>query len=676
MACPGNANEKCGAGDFLSVYNTGNLTVFQPPAAQKTNLPGSWTYQGCYSDNVNGNRALFWQSILTNNNTATTCLSKCAEYGFMAAGMEYGDECFCGDDSVLVASGSTKVDEAQCQVACSGDSNYYCGGGSRLSYYKWTGTPINVWNTPQGTAAGSYEFLIGGVVVPLITTVGINNKVVFMEKSGTGAPNTTGSYELDLSYINQFDKAWRPLHVKSDIFCSAGVTLPDKTGRQLNIGGWAGPSTYGVRLYSPDGSPGVAGVNDWQENVNEVTLLAGRWYPSAMIMTNGSVLILGGEVGSNSAPTPSCEILPPPPGGYAKYLDWLDRTDPNNLYPFMFVLPSGGIFVVYYNEARIIDEKTFDTVKTLPNMPGSVINFLAGRTYPLEGTGVMLPQYPPYDQHVTVLVCGGSANGAAYAIDNCVSTQPEDAAPTWTIERMPSQRVLSCICALPDGTYLILNGAKEGVAGFGLAQDPNYNAVLYDPSQPVNQRMSIMASTIVARLYHSEAILLPDGRVLVSGSNPEDGVHPEEYRVEVFNPPYALNGLTAPSYVSFTNTDWAYAATVTITANIPSGNLGAVRMSMMAAVSSTHGNSMGQRTLFLAITCSGAAASASCTITTPPSAHVAPPGWYQIFILDGPTPSHSKWIRVGGAIADAAGLGNWPPTSASFTHPGLGAVGT
>lgn len=56
-----------------------------------------------------------------------------------------------------------------------------------------------------------------------------------------------------------------------------------------------------------------------------------------MVMKNGSVLVLGGEVGSDSAPTPSCEILPPPPGGYAKYLDWLDRTDPNNLYPFMFV---------------------------------------------------------------------------------------------------------------------------------------------------------------------------------------------------------------------------------------------------------------------------------------------------------------------------------------------------
>lgn len=673
MACSGNAKEMCGAGDILSIYNTGNLTVFQPPAAQKSNLPGSWTYQGCYTDNVNDNRALIWQSILTTNNTATTCLSLCAKYGYMAAGMEYGDECYCGDDSHLIASGSTKVAETDCQVACSGDNNYYCGGGSRLSYYKWTGTPINVWHTPTGSAMGSYEFLIGGVVVPLITTTGINDKVVFMEKAGTGAPNTTGTYELDLSKINNFTAAWRPLHVKSDIFCSATVTLPDKAGRQLNIGGWAGASTYGVRIYWPDGSPGTWGSNDWQENVDELSLLAGRWYPSAMVMTNGSILVMGGEVGSNSAPTPSCEILPLPAGGYAKYLDWLDRTDPNNLYPFMFVLPSGGIFVVYYNEARILNEVTFDTTKTLPNLPGSVINFLAGRTYPLEGTAVLLPQYPPYSDPVTVLVCGGSANGNAMAIDNCVSTQPEIASPTWTIERMPSQRVMSCMCALPDGTYLILNGAMEGVAGFGLATDPNYNAVLYNPSLPVNQRFSIMATTIVARLYHSEAMLLPDGRVLVSGSNPEDGTHPEEYRVEVFNPPYTLSGATAPSF-TIKNVDWTYGETaIPITAVLPSGSLTGVRVSMMAAVSSTHGNSLGQRTLFLTVSCSGAATAATCLLTAPPSAHVAPPGWYQIFVLDGKMPGKSHWIRIGGSIADAAKLGNWPAYS-DFSKPGLGAV--
>ncbi len=96
---------------------------------------------------------------------------------------------------------------------------------------------------------------------------------------------------------------------------------------------------------------------------------------------------------------------------------------------------------------------------------------------------------------------------------------------------------MPCIAGLPDGTSVIANGAQHGVAGFGLAGSPNLNAVLYDPTKPVNQRMSIMANATVARLYHSVATTLLDGRVLISGSDPTGdytnpaGSYPEEYRV-------------------------------------------------------------------------------------------------------------------------------------------------
>jgi hypothetical protein len=99
---------------------------------------------------------------------------------------------------------------------------------------------------PKGNDAGRYEFLIGGVIIPLIAQVAITGKVVFLEKSGTGPPNTTGTYELDLASLDNFSKAWRPMHVKTDVFCSAGLTLPDKAGRQINIGGWSGDS---VRIF-------------------------------------------------------------------------------------------------------------------------------------------------------------------------------------------------------------------------------------------------------------------------------------------------------------------------------------------------------------------------------------------------------------------------------------------
>ena len=567
----------------------------------------------------------------------------------------------CGDIDDITASGSTVAPEGDCNVACSGDSDYLCGGGNRLSWYQWTGTPLYTWSYPTGNAAGAYQQLIGGVCIPLLTTPGVNGKYQFVEKFGTGEPNSTGAYELDLTYLSDVTKAWRPMHVKTDVFCSASITLPDKVGRQINIGGWSGDSLFGIRIYWPDGSPGVASTNDWQENVNELKLQIGRWYPSAMVMTNGSVLVVGGENGSNGPPQPSLEILPTPAGGSTVVtLDFLQRTDPFNLYPFLFVVPS-GIVIGYYNEMRILDAGTFATIKTLPNIPGNVNNPAAGRTYPLEGTAMLLPQYAPFTDPLTVLICGGSTTGAGIATDNCVSTQPEAANPQWTLERMPSQRVISCMTALPDGTYLILNGAHQGVAGFGLATSPNLNAVLYDPSKPVNSRMSVMANTTVARLYHSEAILMHDGRVMVSGSDPQDGTHPEEYRVEVFVPPYRMPGTPAPPTYTIANKDWTYGQSITVT--ITSGALANPRASLMGAESSTHGNSMGQRTLFPAISCAGT----TCTITAPPNKFVSPMGWYQLFILDGPTPSYSTFVRIGG---DPGKLGNWPAYP-DFNTPGI-----
>jgi hypothetical protein len=112
----------------------------------------------------------------------------------------------------------------------------------------------------------------------LIATLGVNNKVTFLEKFGTGPPNSTGAYELDLSLTNNFNLAWREMHIKSDVFCSGSVVLPDKAGRVLNVGGWSLDSTFGVRLYAPSGSPGVNGTTDWEENVNELRLQVGLLY--------------------------------------------------------------------------------------------------------------------------------------------------------------------------------------------------------------------------------------------------------------------------------------------------------------------------------------------------------------------------------------------------------------
>ena len=350
-------------------------------------------------------------------------------------------------------------------------------------------------------------------------------------------------------------------------------------------------------------------------------------------------------------------------------------SEPTNItdlfsYPFMVVLPSGGIGVFYYNEARVLDEVTLDTKYMLPTIPCNPMDPNSGRTYPLEGTAMILPQKAPYTDPLKVILCGGSTVGSGQTLDSCVTITPEDPNAQWQLERMPDHRVMTSMTALPDGTYMILNGAHLGEAGFGLGQNPGMMAMLYDPSKPFNQRFTRMANTTIARMYHSEAILLMDGRILVTGSDPNPDIqdinarpYPQEYRVEVFTPPYLMGDRVnnRPAF-NLSTDDWDYGKSYPIT--ITKGDVGSV--ALMAAVASTHGNSMGQRTIMPAYTCSGT----RCYITAPPNAHVAGgPAWHMLFVLNSAgTPSQAQWVRIGG---DPAKLGAWP-NFPDFDLPGLG----
>jgi hypothetical protein len=197
--------------------------------------------------------------------------------------------------------------------------------------------------------------------------------------------------------------------------------------------------------------------------------------------------------------------------------------------------------------------------------------------------------------------------------------------------------------------------------------DPNLSALLYDPSQPVGGAYLNPEHHDDRAMYHSEATLLPDGRVLVSGSDPNpngpQSPFPEERRIEVYIPPYLNQGLTQP-VVTISNTDWAHGGQYQISVQLFQGQTSSMRVSLVAATSSTHGNTMGGRTIFPAFSCSG---NNVCTVTAPPNSKVSPPGWYQLFILDGPTPSHGVFVRIGG---DPAKLGNWPALP-GFHPPGV-----
>ena len=90
--CGGNAGQKCGAGNRMSVYSSQNpLKIIPKPAP--TQKVGNWTYQGC-ATSIGGdwNKPLPWKLSNQTGNSPDWCLSRCQKYGYMAAGMEYGVE--------------------------------------------------------------------------------------------------------------------------------------------------------------------------------------------------------------------------------------------------------------------------------------------------------------------------------------------------------------------------------------------------------------------------------------------------------------------------------------------------------------------------------------------------------------------------------------------------------
>jgi hypothetical protein len=155
-----------------------------------------------------------------------------------------------------------------------------------------------------------------------------------------------------------------------------------------------------------------------------------------------------------------------------------------------------------------------------------------------------------------------------------------------------------------------------------------------------------MAASTVPRLYHSTAILLPDGSVLAAGGNPEGGTHVqwdqdpnEEMHLEIFRPPYFFKG-PRPT-IAATPAECTYGQAI----QINSPQAANIRWaSLLKNGVTTHSFDGSQRLVDLEITNRTAGA---VTATIPPNPNLAPPGWYMLFVVDnGGIPSIASWIRL------------------------------
>ncbi|KAK4184466.1 WSC domain-containing protein [Podospora australis] len=124
MPCSGDASEKCGNGNRLSVYADPSVIV-TPPSSPAT--AGAFSYQSCWIDNL-GDRSLKAVDYRTDDMTVEKCADRCQGYFYF--GVQYGRECYCGD-----ALGGVAAPERDCSMLCVGDKTELCGGPARLNLY-------------------------------------------------------------------------------------------------------------------------------------------------------------------------------------------------------------------------------------------------------------------------------------------------------------------------------------------------------------------------------------------------------------------------------------------------------------------------------------------------------------------------------------------------------------
>jgi len=188
------------------------------------------------------------------------------------------------------------------------------------------------------------------------------------------------------------------------------------------------------------------------------------------------------------------------------------------MYPFMHLLKNGELFVFTAKSSQIFNINTNTITRQMPDLPGVF------RTYPNTGGSVMFPLTSANGWGTKVMICGGGAyqDVTAPTDPSCGVIAPEDANPTWEMDSMPQGRGMVEGVLLPDGSVLWLNGANRGAQGFELATDPTFAALLYEPTKAMGTRWTQLASSTIPRLYHSVALLLLDGTILVTGSNPHE----------------------------------------------------------------------------------------------------------------------------------------------------------
>ena len=203
---------------------------------------------------------------------------------------------------------------------------------------------------------------------------------------------------------------------------------------------------------------------------------------------------------------------------------------------------------------------------------------------------------------------------------------------------------------LPDES-LLTTGGGYGQKDGSLYADPVYQSELRPDGATGWMQVGSEAD---ARTYHSTAVLLPDGRVLSAGDDRPEHIAPANRTAQIYEPPYLFKG--ARPQVTFAPTAVHYGATFRVAV---AGDPAAVtRAVLMRPNAVTHSNDMDQRAVELTVS----AQADGLTLTSPADATLAPPGYYELFLVERPG-RHlvTSWVRIDPAAPEAPASCRRPP---------------
>jgi hypothetical protein len=416
-----------------------------------------------------------------------------------------------------------------------------------------------------------------------------------------------------------------------DMFCVGHAFLPD--GRLLAAGGTEQYDPFHGLRQSITFDPGTL---TWTP---QAPMAGGRWYPSLVPLGDGRVLATAGldETG----------MLNIVPEIYTDGAGWtaLPESPHWPMYGHLFLLADGSVFYSggQYGGNNGVRPARWDLASNtkidVPDLPDVDSRNQSASVVlpPAQAQRVMIIGGGPFDMHDQA----GATASTAIADLSAAAPRYVPAAD------LHMGRMHLCATLLPDRTVLVNGGAMMEET----AAQAAFAAEIYHPD---TNRWQMAAVSRVPRLYHSIALLMPDGKVVTAGSNPQRKT--EELRIEVFWPPYLFGG-PRPSLTSPREVHYGAAVDVTTPQAAQIATAALVRPG-----ATTHSSDLEQRLVDLPLTATGPA---SLRLQMPASTNLAPPGWYLLFVVD---PRRHPLARGVGPSELRGGL-PWPyHTSACSTR--------